>query len=340
MASKNYKDLFEFHGGLHLKNSVLWFDATTSRQLCFISNANVIHALDHQKILATDRTADMLHALAATHGRGRRVHEPQALVTPYCRPFSLGQLSLELFPSGYVLGSASLKIEYQDQTIVYAGDINARKNPLVERLEARRCDVLTMPCRFGQRRFIFPPFEQVAQSIVRFASDAIERGSTPVFFCTPCGEAQEVATLLLHAGITVRAHRKIYTVSQVYEQVGAMPRGLRRFKGATKDEGGLDAVIWPVVLRNSPSLQKVINPTTAFVSGMAMDEEARGMMNCDTSFVLSSHADYSGLLEYVRACEPQHVVLTNGSANEFKEDLEALGMEVSIITSPRQMDLF
>jgi Cft2 family RNA processing exonuclease len=332
------RTVFEFHGGLHLRDTVLWFDAPRARQLSFISHANIPGAMAHQKILATDRTAELLTAFATADGRGRHVHVPQALVTPYGRPFSLGQLNLELFPSGHVLGSASLLVQYRGQSIVYAGDINSRRSPLVERLEVRHCDVLALSCRFGERRFAFPPAAQVAEALVRFARDAIGRGVTPVFFSAPLGDAQEVARLLLEAKIRVRAHRQIHAAARIYARAGTGLEGVRAHAGpaATTET----ALLWPSRLRNSPALLKLGATCTAFVSGMALDESARTLMRCDAAFALSSHADYPGLLEYVKVSRPGKVVLTGGQAGEIFEDLRALGITVSRAGPPRQMDLF
>lgn len=334
--------LFEFHRGLHLKDSVLWLDAPTPRQLCFISHANVSTAFGHQKILTTEMTSELLNAMAAAHGRGRRVHEPQALVSPYGRSFSLGQLNLELFPSGFVLGSASLKVEHKGVTMVYAGMINPRANPLVERLEARPCEILVLPCIFGQRRFTFPPFEQVSQALVRFVTDGLELGEIPVIFCSPLGEAQLVAHLLLESGIRCRAHRQIFAACRVYQDAG-IPLGSGRKlvrSWSTSQPGPGEAVLWPIRLRNSPSLQRIKRPRTVFASGFALDNESKLQMGCDASFAISSHADYPGLLEYVRACEPKQVVLLQGSGTELRDDMVALGLEVSTLGPPQQMTLF
>jgi putative mRNA 3-end processing factor len=336
------RPLFEFHGGLHLRDSVLWFDAPKARQLCFVSHANVSGALAHQKILATDRTAELLRALAAVDGRGRRAHEPQALVTPYHRPFSLGPLSLELFPSGHVLGAASLLIRFQGQTIVYAGDVNPRSSPLVERLEARRCDVLALPSRFGERRFAFPPAAQVAGAVTSFAADAIARGTTPVLFCSPCGEAQELALVLAAAAVPTRAHRLIYAVCRIYESsAGEAAAGLKKVRWARSASVKEPcALLWPAELRESPALGRLGEHCTAFVSGLALDEQAREAMHCDASFALSCHADFAGLLEYVQACQPRRVVLTHGAASELAGDLRALGFEVGGVEPPQQMEMF
>ena len=331
------RSLFEHHGGLHLRDTLLWFDAPQPRQLCFVSHANVPRALGHQKILTSDRTAELLRALASVHGRGRRAHEPQALVTPYRRTFALGQLNLELFPSGHLLGAASLLLQHRGMTIVYAGEVNPRKSPLSERLEARHCDVLVLPCRFGARRYVFPPFEQVAAALVRFASDCVERSCTPIFFCAPLGEAQEVARLLLEAGVPVRAHRKIVAISQVHQRAGLHFEDLGRYSPGRQAQPA--ALLWPAALRSSPTLAQLPAQRTALVSGAALDEETRARMGCDASFVLSCHADYAGLLEYVRACKPEQVVVSEGAASELVDDLRALGVKTTALEPPRQMDL-
>jgi putative mRNA 3-end processing factor len=334
------RPLFEFHGGLHLRDTVLWLDAPKARPLCFVSHANVPGSLGHQKILCTDRTAELLLALAAMDGRGRRLHEPQALVTPYRRPFSLGQLSLELFPSGLVLGAASLLVTYQGQSIVYAGEINPRRSALGERLEARHCDVLVLPCRFGQRRFSFPPVAQVTEALLGFVRDALSRGEVAVLFCSPLGEAQEVAALLHASAIPVRAYRQTLTLCRVYERAGVLSSGVRRWLGPPSPGEPPFALLWPSDLRDSPALARLPALRTAFVSGYALDEEVRGAMRCEASFALSCHADYPALLEYVQACKPRQVLLTQRAGGELADDLRALGFLVADVEPPRQMEMF
>jgi Cft2 family RNA processing exonuclease len=329
----------EYRGGLHLKSSILWLDASEPRPISFVSHAGIAGSMLHQKIVTTERTAEILRAVAAAHGRGRHAHEPQALVTPFGRTFSLGPLSLELFPSGHLPGSASLLLRHEGLTLVYAGEINSRRSPLSERIEARPCDLLALPCRFGSRRFVFPPQEKVQEAIVHFAKDALVRGTTPIFLAAPVGEAQELAALLLAQGVKVRAHRKIFAVCRAYARAGLPVAGVARHH-----EGGdpASALLWPADLRSSSALARLLErgATTAFVSGMALDEEVRSRAACDAAFVLSTHADYKGLLEYVRVCKPKRVILVRGIEEEIGKDLEALGMSVSSLGPVEQMDLF
>jgi hypothetical protein len=94
-------------------------------------------------------------------------------------------------------------------------------------------------------------------------------------------------------------------------------------------------------LRYSPTLTKLTRLATAFASGMALDENIRARMKCDAIFPCSCYADYPALLEYVRVCQPEQVILISESnGGELEEDLTALGFNVSTVFQPRQMDLF
>lgn len=332
------ESLFEYHGGLHLKDTILWMDSPRPRSLCFISHAGVPGALGHTKIVSTALTTELLRARAAAYGRGRRAHEPQALVTPYGRAFHLGRLSLELFPSGHALGAASLLLHHRGQTIVYAGDINLRGNPLVEALEARPCDVLVLPARFGQQRWALPPADETARSLVSFVSEALGRGQTAVLLCAALGEAQEVALLLQEVGLRVLAHRRVAALCKVYQESEGPLSPVPQFRGPTTEP---IALLWPSELRGSASLASLKNSCTALVSGMALDDQARESMGrLDAAFALSAHADYSALLEYVRACSPGQVVLVGGTPRDLQRDLQGMGMEVELLAAREQMELF
>lgn len=313
-------------------------DAAEPRPLCFMSHAAVQGAQEHQKIISTAHTADLLRALAATHGRGRKAREPQALVTPTSRKFTLGNLSLELFPSGHCLGSASLLVRHDGQDLVYAGDINPRRGALAQPLEARHCDVLVLPVRQARREFVLPPREQVQESLLRYVRGAMEDGTSVVIFCQPLGEAQEVAHLLLQSDLQVKAHRRIDMACRVYSEAGIPLEGVKQL-GRKKGDEPL-VLIWPLALRNSPTLRRFSGARTALVGPEALDPEARRLASCDAAFPLSCLADYNGLIEYIKACQPGKVILHAEPTTDLEQDLRALGMEVTSLGHPTQMDLF
>ena len=333
----------EYHDGLHLKDSPLWFDALESRDLCFVSAATIPGARRHEKIITTSQTAELLGALRTAYGAGPRAHEPQVLVTPYGRPFSLGSLNLELFPSGYALGADSLLVERGGRRLVYASYINTRRGGVAERLEARRCDVLILPCSPGlPDRLTLPPEEEVERALVNFVEDAFDERRVPVIFCPLLDAAPRVAHLLSSRHVALRLHRSILAVLRVHHRENAaidLSR-MRRYRGALDVVRRPEALLWPLALRQSPTISRLSRARLAVVSERALVDAYRAELGVENGFALSSHADHAALLDYVRACQPEQVVLTGCDESALGQDLEALGMEVHRVGRRLQLGLF
>lgn len=333
------EELLEFYGALRLRRSVLWLDSVAPRPLSFVSHALCPGAQDQQKIVCTEPTAALLRGMAEVHGRGRRAHQPRALITPYGRPFKLGQLTLELLPAGTVLGGASLLVETRGKRLVYAGEVNPRKSPLARRLEARPCDLLVLPPSRSWRRHTLPPAEEVAEGVAGFVRGAIEAGECAVLLCAPVGEAQEAARLLLERGIEVHAHRQIAALCRVYREAGHAELAVHWYEGGASSVQP-QVLLWPLRLHRSPALGNLPRRRTALVSAGALEPGLRGEVACEGAFPLSTVADYPGLLEFVRASAPREVVLLWGEPCDLQQDLRGLGLQVSRLSPPRQLELF
>jgi hypothetical protein len=330
----------EYHGGLHLKESLLWFDAEEAKELCFISSALVPGAWRHKKIITTSETGDLLAAIGAAHGRGRRAHQPQTLVTPYRRPFALGRLGLELFPSGHALGAASLKVELGGQTTVYAGHIDTRRSELIERLEARHCDLLVLPCA---EQIGAPITEQELEArLISFVEGALEHLQVPVILCPPVGAAPRLVHVMAKAGIAVRVHRTIMAVLRVSASHRRLPdlSRVRRYRGMLDVARRPEALVWPVALRSSPALARLSRARLALVSAKAADPEYRAKMQCEENIVLGEHPAAREIAEYVKACSPSRLVLVGQPSEALSRELDALDLPISRVGPAHQLSLF
>src|SRR4051812_34139303 len=128
MSRRRNVRTFSYRGGVRVHDSVLACDATSGSDLIFVSHAGALegrgpHGLPRarggrRKILTTETTL----ALLGTAGDRLR---PHTLTAAYGRPFTLGSMRLELFPSGHLPGAASLLCEREGRRIVYAGPIGA-----------------------------------------------------------------------------------------------------------------------------------------------------------------------------------------------------------------------
>src|SRR5581483_11769148 len=163
---------FSYRAGVRIRDSVLACDATGGSDLIFVSHAELIDGnagdgnhsrrlprarAGRRKILTTDAT------LALSGPAGERLR-PHTLVAAYGRPFNLGGMRLELFPSGYGPGAASLLCEQAGHRLVYSGPVGTTAT------EVRVADALCLDGTFGSPRFTFPRIEQALAAVVGFVT--------------------------------------------------------------------------------------------------------------------------------------------------------------------------
>ncbi|MBW2731676.1 MAG: hypothetical protein JRH20_04740 [Deltaproteobacteria bacterium] len=334
--------LLDFHEGLHLKDTPLWFDAQEPKELCFVSSAMVPGGYRHGKVLTTATTAELMRAMGAAYGRGRRVHEPQILVTPFGRPFSLGQLRLELFPSGYVLGASSLLIEHQNKRVVYAGQLSVAPHGLAERLEARRCDLLVLPYPRGVSDSDVPTEEEVTADIVSFVEESFDCRQVPVLLCPPLAAGPQVAHALAKRGISLKLHRHLFAAFRVYARLGGLldMSRMRRYRGQLDVVRRPEALLWPVGLHQSPALAKLSRARRAVVGARAAEPAYRADLGCCAGFVLGPRGGVEGLIEYIKASGPRQVVFVGGEPDaDLRAAIAAAGVDVCHLGPTEQLSL-
>ena len=158
--------------GIHLGGTDLWFDAKKKVNLSFISNANISHIPQHDRIIATPETLKLIEG---------KTKNSIVLSCPYNRPFTIGKTKIELIPSGYSLGSSQIVAEINEKRVVYTGDLKVRYSATSKFIEIRRCDLLIMKCRYGNPKFHFKPDEDVMDNIYEFIKESIYFNTFPSF---------------------------------------------------------------------------------------------------------------------------------------------------------------
>ncbi|MDD9952538.1 MAG: hypothetical protein OXT67_13330 [Zetaproteobacteria bacterium] len=126
--------------GLRVEQSILALDAKLHPGLSFISQP--IIKSDH--ILGQLLTSEDSAALMDVFGVKSR-----PLFCPYNRPFSVGKMRFELLPSGGGAGSASLLLNYENQTILYAPCLQIQKVRAQRRLQLRKAGSLILAAGYA-----------------------------------------------------------------------------------------------------------------------------------------------------------------------------------------------
>ena len=319
-------------GELRVRGTGLYLDARRKRPCGFVSHAHSDHLGRHERTIATRATAAL-----ARHRLGDRKGS-QVLPADYRAPFGLGELTLELFSAGHVLGSAQIRITLPGGlTVGYTGDLCTEPTRTAEPVEVMSCDVLLMESTFGLPKYVFPPKEEVLLAVRRFVDDTLSDGATPVLLGYSLGKAQEVLKHFGELGYPCRAHATIHAVNQVYEEQG-VPLPNVRLLGPEGPAPG-EIVVVPPQLGRSAAIARIRPRRTAVLTGWALDG-ARWYGGVDASFPLSDHADFPSLMRYAMATGASRVLTMHGHAAELAKELRREGIRAEPLEESPQMELW
>lgn len=312
--------------GIHLPQVALYCDARRRVDLSFISHAHFDHIGSHRHVVCTEGTSRLL--------RGRLKGEREETVLAFGQSHTLpGGAEVKLYAAGHVLGSAQLWVRHEEESLLYTGDFKLRAGLTAEPCVAPRADVLIMETTFGLPRYVMPPTEEVAASMVAFCRAALAEGVTPVLMAYSLGKSQEVLALLAGAELPVMMHPAAVAMTKVYESLGMMFPPYREFDAASVTG---HVVIGPP---QGTWLEGVARRRTAMVSGWALDSGAIYRYGCDAAFALSDHADFPDLLKFVEAVQPKRVYTVHGFAREFAATLRSRGVEAWALGMENQLEL-
>ena len=313
-------------------DSALHLDATRRVECAFVSHAHGDHIARHDRTIATAATlALMRHRL----GEPRR-RRAERLPASFRAPFGLGELTLELFGAGHVLGSAQLRITRDGVSLGYSGDLCTEPTCAAEPAEVMPCDVLVLESTFGLPRYVFPPKAEVLAAVRRFVDDALSDGVTPVLLGYALGKAQEIQKHLGDLGYRCLAHPVVHAVNRVYEAEGVPLPGAREL--GPEGAGPGEVVVCPPHLARSGAMRGVRRRRTAVLTGWAIDG-GRTFRGADAAFPLSDHADFPSLVRYAKATGAGRVYTVHGHADAFAAALRREGIRAEPLREQQQLEL-
>jgi putative mRNA 3-end processing factor len=235
-------------------------------------------------------------------------------------------MSVTLYPAGHILGSAQILIEHDGRRLLYSGDFCPEKTSAAEEIEIPRADTLIMECTYGLPEHKFPPRESVVESLIAFAQKALDDGRTPVCLAYALGKGQEVLRILSTNGFDVAVEAETYRLAKVYERFGVT---FGRYRLLDKPVRSHEVVVTPGLSHVGPHLDGR-KTRTAAITGWAIGGFSWRAARADRRIPLSDHADFNGLLKYVKAVSPELVYITHGP-EEFGYYLKKAGFKVGSV---------
>jgi putative mRNA 3-end processing factor len=205
---------------------------------------------------------------------------------------------VSLHPSGHILGSTQVRIEYGGEVWVVSGDYKLAPDPTCAPFEPVRCHTFVTESTFGLPIFRWPAESDVLAAIHAWWRANIEAVKSSVLYAYPLGKAQRVLAGIDTSIGPIAVHPAVERYSRIYREQGVAL--------ATAAASGSLLIAPPGVG------QRGARVSTAMVSGWMRIRGTRRRRSLDRGFVLSDHADWPELLRAIDATGAETVWVTHG----------------------------
>ena len=297
--------------GLSILPAAAHIDPLAKVQVALITHGHADHARPgHHQVIATPET---LAIMAARYG-----DDFAEIKTPlrYGEKLKLGDVHVGMAPSGHILGSAQIIVEYQNTRLIAAGDYKRKSDPTCAAFEIVPCDIFITEATFGLPVFRHPDPKAEIKRLLNVKSLFPERSI--LIGAYALGKAQRVIALLRAAGYNapIYIHGALQNLCNLYQEYGVELGELRpatstnRGKPSQELEGAI--IIAPPSAMNTVWARRLSDPLNVFASGWMQVRQRAKQRGVEFPLILSDHADWDDLLATIEAVNPGEVWVTHG----------------------------
>ena len=310
--------LLEFTSkGIYCKQADVYLDPWRGVDKAIISHGHSDHARWGSKRYITEQTNVPIiqHRLGNITVSGKKYNET----------FSINGVQFSFHPAGHVPGSSQIRAEYKGEVWVFTGDYKTQADGISTPFEPVHCHTFITESTFGLPVFQWEDPKKTHESINQWWAVNQAEKTTSLLMGYSLGKVQR---LLKHLDPSIG---KIYThgatehMTEVLRQFIDFPQTELMTRDTTKKEIEGNLVLAPPAVMCSAWMKKLGRVSTGYASGWMAFRGARRRRAVDRAFVLSDHADWSGLLSAIKATSCENVITTHGYIELFAQYLNEQG---------------
>ncbi|MEZ5007355.1 MAG: ligase-associated DNA damage response exonuclease [Chitinophagales bacterium] len=248
----------------------------------------------------------------------------------YGEVININGVNFSLHPAGHVVGSAQVRVEYKGEIWVVSGDYKTEYDGLSTAFEAIKCHTFITECTFGLPIFQWQPQNEIISNIEQWWRKNQEDKVCSVISAYSLGKAQRLLHNLPDIG-SIYVHNAVSQMNKAIEVNGIQLTNTYQVINGDLSKSDFQKAL--IITPNGGlgnNLQKQIGKfVTASCSGWMQLRGARRRQNLDKGFVLSDHADWTGLNDAITLTGAENVICTHGYSETFSSWLREKGLNAS-----------
>ena len=314
--------------------SRLLFDATAGRPLgdrwdVFVTHAHSDHTYGFGTSARKHSTLETIRIYESLWNR--RVKNSHALKIGESSRFDGTEVTA--LNAGHMLGSCQFEVVTPEFSAIYTGDINCVETLTTQAAHVKSCDYLIVEGTYGHPSYTFPNRTTIYADIIRWATTEIKNGKIPTFQVYSSGKPQDIVRLFnVYTKVPVVCSPRIAGANAAHNENGLS----LDYLDSSSPDGKKALKTGGCVYVTTGSNHLPHNASRAVATGWALRMPFRHY----AAFPLSSHSDYSQLMQFVRAVNPKKVYVFTGYTDILPIEIERrLGIKASPLPTLAQTKL-
>lgn len=239
---------------------------------------------------------------------------------PYHKSITINGVKFSFHPAGHILGSAQIRVEHKGEVWVVSGDYKVEDDGLAEKFEPVKCHTFITESTFGIPVYKWDDQKIIHQQINDWWKKNKEEGKTSLLTGYSLGKAQRLLQGLDPSIGKIFTHGAVEEINKIMRKQGIkLQDTIKVSKQQTKKMYEGNIVISPPSAANNPWVKKLGPVSVAMASGWMKVRGARRRRNADRGFVLSDHADWTGLVSSIEATGAENIFVTHGYSAIFSK---------------------
>jgi putative mRNA 3-end processing factor len=315
------KPLLEFTDkGIYCSKGMFYIDPWLPVDDAVITHAHSDHArIGNKRYLAHRYSEEVLRY---------RLGEIQLQTVEYGEKVMKNGIEITLYPAGHVIGSAQVRVCYQDEIWVVSGDYKVEDDGISTPFDPVRCHHFISECTFGMPVYKWKPQIEIFNDINSWWRQNLENNLATVIVGYSLGKAQRILQNLDLFNGKVYTHGVIENTNEALRRNGILLKPTERITpDSVKEEVRKGIIIAPPSAVGSPWMRRFQPYDFGYCSGWMSIRGAKRRRAADRGFALSDHADWDGLISAIDATGCETVYLTHGYTASFSRYLTEIGFD-------------
>jgi len=311
--------------GIYCPAGDFWIDPWRPVPRALITHGHADHARAGMgRYMATKAAAPVIrHRLGA---------DIDLQTTAFTTPTHIGDATVSFHPAGHVPGSAQIRIEVAGEVWVVSGDYKTVDDGLSEPFEPVACHSFITECTFGLPVFNWTPQDVLADRINAWWAGNAAAGRFSLLGAYALGKAQRLLRLVDPEIGPILTHGAIENTNAVLRGQGIALPATELVTPETDLKSRMGAlVLAPPSALGSAWARRFKPQSSAFASGWMALRGVRRRRAADRGFIVSDHADWTGLNDAIRATGAERVFVTHGYTGPFRRWLADQGYDAKIV---------